>query len=778
MIITDFTHDLQNSLVEAQRLFNLGQLSAAITMARRAEDSPALTLQARLLIVRCLFSQGKYRDAESVCRLILGSSPSESVGVQEVRLWHAFLQIFLAGNPFATLMECETVISQTQAQPDNLRLNAVANDLMGRAKAAASEWGLTSEASLTEARVLLARAAEVYRRLDDFDESLSAMLRMGKIYLIGTKPDRYAARAIFQDVQTQALEIGNIVRQAEAALNIAELDFEDMLALRAVEKEIIVDQTPYKSALDLYIMTEHALGQADISFSYGRNLLNAGFDGSKALNHALELYGQEEYLIGIYRILNILGACYLLQRETVDKALSCYQQAAEVAEKMHFTLGQATAYMGIGDYFYRTGNYARALAAYERSETLVALPVVKAMVNLVRSNAYTLMNLHDRAEASCSEAITTLVLSGPSDRLSLAYYILGNILVRRGNWTVAIAIWKDGLAVDEAINSRKNKAEKLQCIAQATVMQFYRPGGPSIPVTAYEEAMALYAQAITLLYEIGDQQAAATIANTYQLQGQSAIACGHYFDALKFLEQARNDYASIGLAMQTAMTDVLLGLLFHDLGGRGYPDFYAEAARCQELALKHFKMAGMLDVTWKVSFYSAHTAFRRSLLAITSDEQQMYLQSAAKLLEDAAADIETVRGNFIEANPATRESAQLGLVIDKEKVYTFAIQLQFLYLKSTESAFNWIERLKGRVFLDSLSLTPLRSPTLTDVKFIDSEKELFRILNKASTQAQVVDLNEQLHALWDKMAIDPAAVEYVALRRGEPVNWETVRKLL
>jgi hypothetical protein len=39
-------------------------------------------------------------------------------------------------------------------------------------------------------------------------------------------------------------------------------------------------------------------------------------------------------------------------------------------------------------------------------------------------------------------------------------------------------------------------------------------------------------------------------------------------------------------------------------------------------------------------------------------------------------------------------------------------------------------------------------------------------------------VNEQLHTLWNSMATDSAAYEYVALRRGEPVDWNELGLLL
>lgn len=53
-------------------------------------------------------------------------------------------------------------------------------------------------------------------------------------------------------------------------------------------------------------------------------------------------------------------------------------------------------------------------------------------------------------------------------------------------------------------------------------------------------------------------------------------------------------------------------------------------------------------------------------------------------------------------------------------------------------------------------------------------------LYHATTQTEVVDLNEQLHALWDKMSAipDPTVIEYMMLRRGEPVSWKELVPML
>ncbi len=111
-------------------------------------------------------------------------------------------------------------------------------------------------------------------------------------------------------------------------------------------------------------------------------------------------------------------------------------------------------------------------------------------------------------------------------------------------------------------------------------------------------------------------------------------------------------------------------------------------------------------------------------------------------------------------------------------MYVTAIQLYYHCLHDTESAFTWLERFKGRAFLDTLTLTSLRLPVLADETLLSSESKLLEALHHATTQIEVVTLSEQLHAFWDQMAVDPTASEYVALRRGGPVGWKRICPLL
>jgi tetratricopeptide (TPR) repeat protein len=766
-------------LAEIEHLLYLGKLPAAVRLAQASIVSPEWADRANLLLVRCLMLQGHFQQAEGVCKTVLESLSSEDEITREMRLWHAFLQIYVIGDPTLAITEGRTSIAWARLQSGIPRLTARVQVLLGKALALAADWGLVPVTNIVEARNLLAEAVKVYRESGVFDDSLSALLSLGQFYLMGLDADPTKAQAIFQEVQDQSLATGNQVRLADALLRLAELDFDTVQTHGSATLDSLLNLPYYQKALDLYQQAGYALGPADVWLSLGRRLLGIGLDGTHQLQQALRLYRQEENLTGIQSTLSALGTWYV-QQGKLNEALEYHQQNAEVTCEMGFPLGQSTAYLGLGDYFFRVGDYAKALAYYEQAEKLAVLPIVGAIAGLTLANTYTLMHLPDRAKRACRRVIEVLAPAGPSNRLSLARYILGNVISSTGDWTGAIVAWRDGLAEDEARQDRLSQAEKLQNIAQATVMQYYRTGGPPVAESAYQEAMSLYSQSIELLKGHSNPQADAVIASAYQLQGQTAVTCGYPIEGAKYFEQATRMYSALGLDMQAAATNTLVGLLYYDLGNRGYTDLYAEAVRSYQQALDYFQKAHMLDIAWKVLLYLALTSFHCGRLALTAEEQQSFWHYGAQCLEEAGTAIEFVRGRFIEANSVDAQTAALGLVADKEKVYVTAVQLYYHYLHDTKSALTWLERFKGRAFLDALALTSLRPPALADETLLSSESKLLAALHHATTQTEVVEVNEQLRTLWDNMSAipDPAVAEYVLLRRGDPISWKEIGPLL
>jgi hypothetical protein len=93
---------------------------------------------------------------------------------------------------------------------------------------------------------MLDHALAAYRQAGDHDRALGARLKQGQIALMGTQADTQRVQPIFEEVYAQAAHAGNPVRQAEAALRLAELGFDAAIKQRATAPATPVDPTAYQ----------------------------------------------------------------------------------------------------------------------------------------------------------------------------------------------------------------------------------------------------------------------------------------------------------------------------------------------------------------------------------------------------------------------------------------------------------------------------------------------------------------------------------------------------
>ena len=756
-------------LAEESRLFREGRFPVLVRRLQTAGPAASLSPGQRSLLVRSLLAIGHFSQAAEVCAEALGALDPDGLPALEMRLWQAQVRLYTAGQPEPAFQEGRAALERA---PAGSPLAALARDLLARALAVASEWGLAPAASVFEACRLMEEAVAVYRDSGEADDSLDTLLRLGQLQLLRPR-DAAAARRSFEQAEAKAGSYP--ARVAEAALRLAELDFDEILT-QTIGK--VSADSVYDRAFLLAGESGHALARADVLVSRGARRVNAGLDGQADLEEALALYEAEENLAGVQRTLSPLSV-WRLKRGALQEALAAHQRTEEVARRMGVPAAQATAIMGLADYYFRTGDYARALAEVERFEALASIPAVRGSAGLSLANFYSQMNLPERAEAACREAIRLFSPGSPNSQLSLAWLILGNVRSGARDWDGAIMAWREGLTVDEALADPLGKAQKILGIAQATVMRHYRREGPPIPEAAFEEAMALHGQVDTLLLGVEGGDAEAVLANNDQIRAQSDLIRGRLSDALTGLERAAGRYWSLGMAMQSAFVETHLGLLLLENGNRlGSPDLFRQAGGHFRAAVGYFAGAGMRDMAWRPRFHLAHACLGRARFSMTAEAQREAWKEALDWLDQAAADLEAVRGSFVQAGFAEREEALLGLVSDTEKVYELAILVSAVYLGDSRAAFDWLERAKSRVFMDILALTSLRPPAVADPALLDEERSLLEDLRESPTGTAALAVGERLHGVWDRLATDSAAAEYVAMRRGAPLGWEEVRRLL
>jgi tetratricopeptide (TPR) repeat protein len=759
-----------DSICEAKRLYRLARIPAAIELLETLPPTSARNL----LLLRCLTEQGKFAQASALTNELPTSNTPEIAETQEFYLRQAFLQACHTGNTSQLISLCNETLTNPQPHPS---IKALVHDLQGRSTTLMIILGNAPPSMLIQSTNNLIDAVQAFMQVGDLEAALSSLMQLGHTYLLSIPPDPKIAQAFFEQAHDQAANTQHFAYQAEALLRLAELHFDETLSQPNFEPNQLLEFHLYEKALNLYKSIEHALGIASTLLSFGSRLTNFGFDGTEQLHQALQIYQQQDNHQGIFKVLTELSGWHLKQGQVVE-SFNYRQQALEIAKVMGSPLCQSTTYLALADYYFRTAAYAQALANYEQVLAQFNFPNLWVTTQFGLANTYTQMNLPFRAAKACEQVITFLQPKGASPSLSLAYEILGNSLNAKKQWQAAIAAWQASRELDQVLQDPVKQAEKLGYVAQATILRHYCSEGGSIPEVDYVAGMQLFEQAITSLEEIKTPQAAAALAETFQLRGQVFATCGRFHDAISDLENARNTYAAINYEMQTAITDTLIGLLCHKLIQSANSELFDNARAYYQLALAYFQKSNMREVTWKVNYYIADIAFLQGFQAPSAEEQTNLWHEAAAWLQAADKDINFVRRGWVGNDPIEREILRLGLVANKEKLYNFAIRLTHKHLCDNRTAFNWLEQFKGRVFVDGLATTVLRPPVLVDPTLHQREQSLLAALNQAPSQTVALELNEQLNGIWQQLATYPEASEYVALRQAQPLCWETLQAIL
>jgi CHAT domain-containing protein len=101
--------------------------------------------------------------------------------------------------------------------------------------------------------------------------------------------------------------------------------------------------------------------------------------------------------------------------------------------------------------------------------------------------------------------------------------------------------------------------------------------------------------------------------------------------------------------------------------------------------------------------------------------------------------------------------------------------------------FEYAERARGRAFLDSLGASPIAMPDSIPEDLRSNEAALLDQLRALRDQSagektvwdEYAHTRERLQALWERIRVcSPEAADYVAIRRGQPIEWDGLAALL
>lgn len=437
-------------------------------------------------------------------------------------------------------------------------------------------------------------------------------------------------------------------------------------------------------------------------------------------------------------------------------------EEAEVALRAAAVLAQE-----IGDRFYETsytgslGNALRALGRLREAETCFrqALALAREIGDrpseeLALGNLGILLFHMGRMNEAIASLVAARALSlSLAETLHAAQdtYHLGVAYREIGDKQASAAAFQDCLRLAEQASDAALQAGALQALAYQAMNR-----------SDWGESADYLHQAEDLKTQDPDSYNAATLATAwgywFYQQGQYDEAARHWQEAIELDGASGNRF---GL-----LTDRLNygGVLV--MNGR-----FREAETVLQKALQQAQTMGLPDeerVIWE-GLGLAHQLQGRAIEA-----QSCY--------EQAIAAVEAGRGEL------AAESHRLGFFGTRQGPYVRLVAL-LVRQEKVGDAWTTVERSRARSFVDALARTALLMPGSLPEAQAAREQELLALLRLRQEKvaqadgrqlpmllSELAQLRDQLEGLWDDLAIP--SPEYVALRRGEPLDWQALQEVL
>jgi len=437
-------------------------------------------------------------------------------------------------------------------------------------------------------------------------------------------------------------------------------------------------------------------------------------------------------------------------------AIAVWNKALGYFLKDKNKIGESKCYKGLGNAYSCLGDFRRAIDYHKK-----ALKIAKAISNKeVEARCYANLgiayrNLGDfrRAIDYHKKALKIAKAISNKEVEARCYGNLGNAHNSLVDFSRAIEYYKKALIIIKEIGDRPVESK---CYTNLGIA--YRGLGD------FNKSIEYNKKALKIAKEVGDRSGES---ECYKGLGNAYISIGDFRRAIDYHKKALKIAKAISNKEVEARCYANLGIAYRGLG-----DFNRSIA-CNKKALKIAQEIGDIDAD-RISNYNLANIYSDNMNKL--DLAYNYYRKSIELSEK-------VTGRLI------KEEYKIGYSSKISNSYQYIVPLCIKLKKGNESL-EFLERGKSRAFLDLLAATKIKPSievTLRLKSLLDDEEINLAKLRETQTshlrqnnvilEIEEIDKTlEELKSVYEKIEkLDP---EYVFIRRGKPLNFTEIQKVL
>ncbi len=470
------------------------------------------------------------------------------------------------------------------------------------------------------------------------------------------------------------------------------------------------------------------------------------------------------------RLRDGLAEAYLAQNQAAA-ACSHAKQAVDLAQQAQDPYLEARHRSTLGRVLTRLGDYKAAARQHQAAielfqkikDSRACLDLAGELGNL--ATLYRLQGRYQPALETLEQAIAIAHQAG--DQLAEGKWqdTLGSVYEELGDLDAAESCHRQALQIFEELGNNGEAAIVHNNLGNT----LYRRGllmiDDELAKNAFETATEHFRRACDGAQRAGDNVMAA---NATGNSGIVYLRTGLPEQAVKAFEKARDTLQAAGRDMEAGHQLENLGLAYAEYLGDA-----EEALDCYNNAIQVARDHGDTD--------GLRIALTR-LGDLHRKQRQDYL-AAQRAYEEAVGLLNSGRATL------SLSSHRAGLLARSLAAYEGLIRLHW-QAGAFETAFDWAERARARVFLEQVGLfAPLPDRGLPK-SLLDKERHMIREaraleqqvmlaqdpIDRAKLARQRREIQDTLNSLWDEMLDSPNGGErYVALRRGMPTTAKSLQ---